>query len=95
MIIVHREYSGVEETDRFDKSRLCHKQRAMARPKGTAVMVELLKTAMAAGHRAKHVLMDRWFSNPRQIFDVRSLGMNVIAMVRRSSKNGTAWKGSR
>ena len=58
----------------------------MARTKATAVMVELLQTAIRAGHKAKYVLMDSWFANPRQIVDIRSLGCHVIAMVKRSSK---------
>ena len=49
-------------------------------------MVELLKTALAAGHKAKYVLFDSWFSNPQQILDIKSLGLDTIAMVKRSSK---------
>ena len=41
---------------------------------------------MKAGHKAKYVLMDSWFANPRQIVDIRPLGCHVIAMVKRSSK---------
>ena len=74
------------EIREFDKRSLCHKRRAMARTKATTVMVELLGTAMKAGHRAKYVLMDSWFSHPSQILDIRALGTNVIAMVKRSSK---------
>ena len=70
----------------FDRRSLCHKRRMMARTKATAVMVELLQTAIRAGHKAKYVLMDSWFANPRQIVDIRSLGCHVIAMVKRSSK---------
>ena len=70
----------------FDWRSLCHKRRMMARTKATAVMVELLQTAIRAGHKAKYVLMDSWFANPRQIVDIRSLGCHVIAMVKRSSK---------
>lgn len=58
----------------------------MAGTKATEVMVELLRTAMKAGHKAKYVLMDSWFANPRQIVDIRPLGCHVIAMVKRSSK---------
>ena len=56
----------------------------MAGTKATEVMVELLRTAMKAGHKAKYVLMDSWFANPRQIVDIRPLGCHVIAMVKRS-----------
>ena len=70
----------------FDRRSLSHKRRIMARTKATEVMVELLRTAIRAGHKAKYALMDSWFSNPRQIVDIRSLGCHVIAMVKRSSK---------
>ena len=70
----------------FDRRSLCHKRRIMARTKATEVMVELLRTAIRAGHKAKYVLMDSWFANPRQIVDICSLGCHVIAMVKRSSK---------
>ena len=70
----------------FDKRSIAGKRRIMARKKGTTVMVQLLKTALDAGHRAKYVLFDSWFSNPKQIVDIHNLGLDVIAMVKRSSK---------
>ncbi len=70
----------------FDKRSLRYKRRAMARTKATEVMIELLKTAIKAGHHAKYVLMDSWFANPRQILDIKEWGLNVIAMVKRSSR---------
>ena len=42
-------------------------------------MVELLRTAMKAGHKAKYVLMDSWFANPRQIVDIRPLGCHGLS----------------
>ena len=70
----------------FDKRSIAGKRRIMARKKGTTVMVQLLKAALDAGHRAKYVLFDSWFSNPKQIVDIHNLGLDVIAMVKRSSK---------
>ena len=70
----------------FDKRSIAGKRRIMARKKGTTVMVQLLKAALNAGHRAKYVLFDSWFSNPKQIVDIHNLGLDVIAMVKRSSK---------
>ena len=69
-----------------DKRSIAGKRRFMACRKSTEVMVELLRTALSAGHRAKYVLFDSWFSNPSQISAIKDLGMNVIAMVKRSSK---------
>lgn len=72
--------------ENFDKRSLAGKRRIMARQKGTTVMVELLKYALSAGHKAKYVLFDSWFSNPKQIMDIHNLGLNVIAMIKKSSK---------
>lgn len=72
--------------NKIDKRTIAGKRRFWARQKGTTVMVELLKTALVAGHKAKYVLFDSWFSNPQQILDIKSLGLDTIAMVKRSSK---------
>ena len=56
-------------------------------------MIYLLKTALGSGHQAKYVLFDSWFSNPKQILDVKELGLNVIAMVKRSSKRNYIFEG--
>ncbi|MBO6291636.1 MAG: hypothetical protein J6N51_05175 [Selenomonas sp.] len=65
----------------------------MARQKATSVMVDLLKTALAAGHKAKYVLFDSWFSNPQQLLDIKKLGLNTIAMVKCSSKRFYIFEG--
>ena len=54
--------------------------------KGTSVMVELLKTALNAGHKADYVLYDSWFSNPAQLVAVKNLGLDSIAMIKKSSR---------
>ena len=69
-----------------DKRTIAGKRRLMACRKTTEVMVELLRNALTAGHRAKYVLFDSWFSNPSQLSAIRHLGLDVIAMVKRSSK---------
>ena len=56
-------------------------------------MIYLLKTALGAGHQAKYVLFDSCFSNPKQILDVKELGLNEIAMVKRSSKRNYIFEG--
>ena len=49
-------------------------------------MVELLKTALNAGHKADYVLYDSWFSNPAQLVAVKNLGLDSIAMIKKSSR---------
>ena len=80
---------------KVDKRTIAGKRRLMACQKATVVMVELLKTALSAGHKAKYVLFDSWFSNPKQILDIKGLGLNVIAMVKRSNKRTYMFEGKR
>lgn len=79
--------------NKIDKRTIAGKRRFMARQKATTVMVEPLKTALAAGHKAKYVLFDSWFSNPQQILDIKALGLDTIAMVKRSSKRKYIFNG--
>ena len=79
--------------NKIDRRTIAGKRRLMARQKATSVMVDLLKTALAAGHKAKYVLFDNWFSNPQQLLDIKKLGLNTIAMVKRSSKRFYIFEG--
>ena len=79
--------------NKIDRRTIAGKRRLMARQKATSVMVGLLKTALAAGHKAKYVLFDSWFSNPKQLLDIKKLGLNTIAMVKRSSKRFYLFEG--
>ena len=49
-------------------------------------MIELLKTAQKAGHTADYVLFDTWFSNPAQLTAIKNLGLDCIAMIKKSSR---------
>ena len=49
-------------------------------------MLELIKTAQKASHTADYVLFDSWFSNPAQLVAVKNLGLDSIAMIRKSSR---------
>ena len=70
----------------YDGRSLAGQRRKLARMKGTSVMVELLKTALNAGHKADYVLYDSWFSNPAQLVAVKNLGLDSIAMIKKSSR---------
>ena len=69
-----------------DGRSLAGQRRKLAQMKGTSVMVELLKTALNAGYKADYVLYDSWFSNPAQLVAVKNLGLNSIAMIKKSSR---------
>ena len=69
-----------------DGRSLAARRRTLAQMKGTDVMIELLKTAQKAGHQADYVLFDTWFSSPAQLIAVKDLGMDSIAMIKKSSR---------
>ena len=69
-----------------DGRSLAGQRRKLAQMKGTSVMVELLKTALNAGYKADYVLYDSWFSNPAQLVAVKNLGLDSIAMIKKSSR---------
>ncbi|MBR0343422.1 MAG: hypothetical protein IJH64_14460 [Oscillospiraceae bacterium] len=48
-----------------------------------------------AGHKASYVLFDTWFASLRQIIRIRDMGLDTIAMVKRSSKLKYEFEGQR
>ena len=74
------------EENTFDGRSIAARRRKLAQMKGTDAMIELLKTAKAAGHKADYVLFDSWFSNSAQILAIKELGYDSIAMIRKSPK---------
>ena len=56
--------------DKADARPLAGKRRAQALRKAPDVAVEMLRAALKAGHRAKYVLFDTWFSTPRGILRI-------------------------
>lgn len=70
----------------FDGRSLAAKRRKLAQMKGTEVMIELIKRALSAGHTADYVLFDTWFSSPAQLVAVKNLGLDAIAMIKKSSR---------
>ena len=78
----------------YDKRSIAYRRRKMAQTKGTTVMIELLKEAIELGIQAKYVLFDTWFSNPAQISDVHKLGLDTIAMIKKSEKRKYSFWGN-
>lgn len=83
------------DANHYDGRSLAAKRRKLARTKGTEVMIELLRNALAAGHKADYVLFDTWFSNPAQLLAVRNLGLDAIAMIKKSKKIYYEYEGER
>ena len=78
-----------------DKRTIAGKRRLMAMRKATDVMIELLETALKAGHKARYVLFDTWFANPHQIIQIKDMGLDTIAMVKKSAKTKYEFEGRR
>ena len=72
--------------EQYDGRSLAAHRRSLAQTKGTDVMIELIRTARKCGHTADYVLYDSWFSNPAQLIAVKELGLDSIAMIRKSSR---------
>lgn len=75
---------GVEK--KYDGCSLAGHRRKLAQMKGTDAMLELIKTDQATGHQADYVLFDSWFPNPAQLLAVKNLGLDAIAMIKKSSR---------
>ena len=79
----------------FDGRSLASKRRKLAQSKGTEAMLELIKAAQSAGHTADYVLFDSWFSNNAQLSAIKTLGLDSIAMIRKSSKIRYCYNGQK
>lgn len=81
-----KESNIIGPVNSFDKRTIAGKRRILAQKRATDAMLDLLDTADSAGLSADYVLFDSWFSNPTQILDIKSRGMDVIAMIKKSSR---------
>ena len=81
-----KENNLIGPANMYDGRSIAAKRRKLARMKGTDVMIELLKTAMHVGHQADYVLFDTWFSSPSQLTAIKNLGLDSIAMIKKSSR---------
>ncbi len=78
-----------------DGRTLAGRRRRQARRKATVVMVELLRDALKAGIKASYVLFDSWFAQPAQIVQIKAMGLDTIAMVKKSGQTCYRWQGER
>ena len=63
---------GVQK--KYDGRSLVGRRRKLVQMKGADAMLELIRTAQAAGHGAGYVLFDTLFSCPAQLLAVKALG---------------------
>ena len=70
-----KEDNQLGDFTKVDSRSLAGRRRKMAVTKAPDVLLELLRYAVNAGHSAKYVLFDSWFSNPNTIVKIkRQLG---------------------
>ena len=79
----------------YDKRTLAGKRRRLARKKAPEVLLNLLDTAVSNGITADYVLFDCWFANPAQLTAIKSRSMDVIAMVKKSSRIQYLYEGQK
>lgn len=76
----------INEAADVDKRTVGYKRRVLSMQKGTQAMLELLKIAKKAAIPAKYVLFDSWFSSPSTLHAVKSIGYDIIGMVKKTPK---------
>lgn len=81
-----KESNNIGPVNSYDKRTTAGKRRILAQKKATDAMLDLLDFADSAGLSADYVLFDSWFSNPSQILDIKRRGLDVIAMIKKSSR---------
>lgn len=69
----------------FDKRTIRGRRRAAAKIKGTDTVCRMVKEAQKAGIPFDFVLFDTWFSNPAQLIELKSIGVDTIAMIKKNS----------
>ena len=76
----------INDAKTVDKRTVGYKRRQLSMEKGTIAMLELLKAARNAAIPAKYVLFDSWFSSPSALHAVKTIGYDVIGMVKKTPK---------
>ena len=89
LIASSKETNIIGPVHTFDKRTIAGKRRKLAQTKAPEVMLTLLDTAVSSGLSADYVLFDCWFANPAQITAIKSRNMDVIAMIKKSSRSST------
>ena len=80
-------------TKSYDARSNAGKRRLQADPKGTEVMIELLKTALKHGVKAPYVLFDSWFSSPNMFHEMNEINLHAVCMLKRTKKHLYRYEG--
>lgn len=86
LVASSKESNVIDPVKSFDKRIIAGQRRKLAQSKAPEVMLTLIDTALKAGLSASYVLFDCWFSNPAQIQTIKEKDLDVIAMIKKSSR---------
>ena len=89
------EKKRLQQSQSVDKRTCGYKQRLMAQTKASLVMLDMLRSALAAGIHAKYVLCDSWFSAPVTILKIVAEKFHVITMLKKTSKIHYRYEGEK
>ena len=81
-----KEDSRINGSREMDSNSNGAKARKCATKKATEVIPQLISDAIKAGIQANYVLFDSWFFSPKVIRSMKELELDVVAMVKKSSK---------
>lgn len=81
-----KESNRYQEQKACDRRSLAYKRRNLAQQKTNDVLIQMIEDAQKAGHTAQYMLFDSWFAAPVTIQKIKTLGLDTIAMVKKSSK---------
>ncbi|MGL5719460.1 MAG: IS4 family transposase [Alphaproteobacteria bacterium] len=70
----------------MDKRTCGYKRRQMAQGTAPVAMIKMIRFALKSGLKASYVLFDSWFSSPSAILSIKKEGLDVVAMVKKTSK---------
>ena len=85
----------LQQAKSVDKRSSGYKQRLMAQTKAPIIMLDMLRSAIAAGIQAKYVLFDSWFSAPATILKIMAEKLHVITMVKKTEKVHYQYRGEK
>ena len=86
LIASSKDSNIIGPTKDFDKRTIAGKRRKLAQMKVPDTMLHFLNSAVSSGLSADYVLFDCWIANPAQIIAIKSKGMDVIAIIKKSSR---------
>lgn len=76
----------INEAKTMSANSIGAQRRQLAQMEKPDIVPKLLKEALSAGISAKYVLFDSWYCIPKVIYAVQQMGLNVVAMAKRSNK---------